>query len=116
MHKFNYIRSMIVSFLTLLMLGIALLVTLMSSITHAQTNRNCAERDQVINRLAEGYGETRQSIGLGANNSVVEVFASEETGSWTITVTSAAGITCLVATGQAFETTKEVLEPTGLRL
>ena len=77
----------------------------------ANNSRNCAERDQVVSRLAEGYGETRQSIGLGANNSLVEVFASNETGTWTITVTAPGGKTCLVATGQAFEKTKETLEP-----
>lgn len=76
----------------------------------AQNSRNCADRERVVTRLAEGYGEVRQSIGIGANNSIVEVFASEETGSWTITVTSPAGVTCLVATGQAFEMTKDVLE------
>ena len=76
----------------------------------AQTARNCAERAVVVERLAEGYGETRQSIGLGANNSIVEVFASAETGTWTITVTTPAGLTCLVATGQAFEATAEVLK------
>ena len=46
---------------------------------------------------------TRQSIGLGDNNQVVEVFASTETGTWTITVTNPNGLTCLVASGQAFE-------------
>jgi hypothetical protein len=34
---------------------------------------------------------------------MVEVFASTTTGSWTITVTNASGLTCLVASGQAFE-------------
>lgn len=68
----------------------------------------CAPRDIVVERLASKYGETRQSIGLGANNAVVEVFASDVSGSWTITVTSATGITCLVASGQAFETLAEV--------
>jgi hypothetical protein len=43
-------------------------------------------------------------MGLGANNVVIEVFASDTSGSWTITVTSSDGITCLVASGQAFET------------
>ena len=66
---------------------------------------------RVVTRLAESYGEVRQSIGLGTNNSIVEVFASNETGTWTITVTSPSGITCLVATGQAFEMTRDVLEP-----
>ena len=79
----------------------------------AQTARNCAPREAVVKRLAEGYGETRQSIGLGANNAVVEVFASTETGSWTITVTQPGGLTCLVASGQSFETVAENLPVKG---
>ncbi|WP_305968531.1 MULTISPECIES: hypothetical protein [unclassified Mameliella] len=79
----------------------------------AQDLRHCAPRDQVIDRLATKYGETRQSIGLGANNAVMEVFASIESGSWTITVTMANGITCLVASGQHFETLSEALPPQG---
>lgn len=89
----------------------AMLAAFAGATAQAQTARNCAERDAVVSRLAEGYGETRQSIGLGANNSIVEVFASDETGTWTITVTNHAGLTCLVATGQAFEETEEALEP-----
>ncbi|WP_443069351.1 hypothetical protein [Sulfitobacter sp. EhC04] len=79
----------------------------------AQSRRNCGPRDVVVTRLAEGYGETRQSIGLGANNAVVEVFASDETGSWTITVTVPGGMTCLVASGQAFEQVAEALPAGG---
>lgn len=74
---------------------------------------NCAPRDAVIGRLASGYGETRQSMGLGSNNAVMEVFASEETGSWTITVTMPNGMTCLVASGQAFEELVEALPAKG---
>jgi hypothetical protein len=69
----------------------------------AQSSGNCAMRSHVIERLAAAYGETRQSIGLGANNQVVEVFASRETGTWTITVTNPNGLTCLIASGQAYE-------------
>lgn len=81
-----------------------------------QGTRHCGDRAQVVNRLAEGYGETRQSIGLGADNSVIEVFASEETGTWTITVTLPNGMTCLVASGLAYEELDEELQPTGHRL
>lgn len=77
----------------------------------AQQNRNCGPRDAVLKRLADGYGETRQSIGLGANNAVVETFASTETGTWTITVTMPNGMTCLVASGQAYEELTEELQP-----
>lgn len=75
----------------------------------AQTSRNCGPREAVVTRLAEGYGETRQSMGIGANNAIVEVFASDQTGSWTITVTAPGGLTCLVASGQAFEELAEAL-------
>ena len=71
--------------------------------------RACAPRDVVVDRLAEGYGETRKSIGLGANNAVIEVFASDDSGTWTITATSPQGITCLIASGQAFERLNDVL-------
>lgn len=70
----------------------------------AQPLDRCAERAQVLSRLASTYGETRQNIGLASNNSVLETFASATTGTWTITVTSPDGTTCLVASGGAFET------------
>lgn len=63
----------------------------------------CADREQVITRLSDKYGETRQSIGLAQNAGVFEVFASSDTGSWTIVVTRPNGVTCLVASGQSFE-------------
>lgn len=77
----------------------------------AQT-RNCGPRDIVLSRLADKYKESRQSMGLGANNQVMEVFASDETGSWTITVTLPNGMTCLVASGQSFEALTEALPVT----
>ncbi|MDP5084190.1 MAG: hypothetical protein NWQ23_02135 [Yoonia sp.] len=76
--------------------------------TQAQTG-NCADHAQVVERLAERYGESRQSIGLGSDNAVVEVFASMDTGSWTITVTRPGGPTCLVAAGQAYQYVNEPL-------
>ena len=57
-----------------------------------------------------------QDVGCGCNgrnNAMVEVFASEETGSWTILVTMPTGVTCLVASGEAFEEVAEVLPAQG---
>lgn len=81
-------------------------IALTSAPAQAQSGA-CAPRDMVVQRLADAYGETRQSMGLGANNMVVEVFASEMSGSWTITVTGSDGISCLMASGQAYEATTE---------
>ena len=74
---------------------------------------SCAPRDRVLDRLATTYGETRRSIGLSGEEGVVEVFASDDTGTWTITLTLPSGQTCLVASGLAFESLAEALPPPG---
>lgn len=85
--------------------------TLFGSPIQAQS-RNCADHAMIVERLASGYGETRQSIGIGSDNTVVEVFASLETGTWTIVVTRAGGPSCLVASGEAFQVMAEALPNT----
>ena len=77
--------------------------------------QNCGNRDLVVERLTNKYGESRQSIGMAPKGRVVEVFASQETGTWTITVTMPNGITCLVASGQSFENLDEPVAPAGIR-
>ena len=94
-------------------LGFAGALLVAAGAASAQSASNCAERALVLERLASTYGETRQSVGLGASNSVVEVFASIDTGTWTITVTLPSGVTCMVASGQAFERLDEDLPPQG---
>ena len=68
---------------------------------------SCAPREAVVKRLAESYGETRRAIGLGTAGAVMELFASDETGTWTITATTPRGLTCLMASGEAFEALAE---------
>ena len=63
-------------------------------------------------QLQDKYGETRRAIGLG-RNSVMEVHANDQTGSWTITITTANGLTCLVGSGRAFETMAAALPGEG---
>lgn len=89
-------------------LGAALLAA-----TSVQAAQQCGNRATVLDRLASKYGESRQSVGLAANNGVVEIFASKETGTWTILVTQPSGQTCLIASGQAFEAMVEVAVATG---
>ena len=75
-----------------------------ASVTAAQAQQaSCAKRDMIVERLASKYGESRQSAGLNQNNGMVEVFASDETGTWTILVTMPNGISCLMAAGKAWQ-------------
>ncbi len=66
-------------------------------------NNVCGERTVIVQRLQEKYGETRQSMGLQQNNGVVEIFASADSGTWTILVTMPNGMSCLVAAGEAWD-------------
>jgi hypothetical protein len=75
----------------------------------AQQINTCAARDVVLERLANGYGETRRSMGLATGNGIVEFHASDETGTWTITVTRPNGMTCMLAAGTSFEALNEEL-------
>jgi len=62
----------------------------------------CAPRDQIVAQLEKKYGETRRGAGLQNRGSVTEVFASAETGTWTILVTRPNGVSCAVAAGEAW--------------
>ncbi len=83
----------------------ALVTAPMSTPASAQTRPGtmlCGARDAIVGQLIGRYGEQVQGMGLAHQNRIVEVYVSEETGTWTITVTSADGTTCLMAAGQYF--------------
>jgi len=63
----------------------------------------CADTAVVAQRLVQVYGERRQFAATGPDGAVTQVFAATDTGSWTITVTRLDGLTCLVASGAAFD-------------
>jgi hypothetical protein len=70
---------------------------------NAEEARACAERSGVVQKLEERFGETLRSLGLHREEGVVEVYSSEETGTWTILVTHPDGMSCLLAAGQLWE-------------
>jgi hypothetical protein len=63
----------------------------------------CTDRATVVARLAEVYGEQERSLFTSPDGTTAEVFAAMDTGSWTITITGPDGMTCLVASGAAFD-------------
>lgn len=76
----------------------------------------CDTREAVTALLADRYGETRRALGLAGTQAVMELFASDTTGSWTITVTLADGQMCLMASGSGFEALDEELPARGPRI
>jgi len=82
----------------------ALLLGTAAVSTPANAQTVCGKRDDIIQQLKVKYGETRRTMGVQQGRGVVEMYASAETGSWTILVTDPRGMTCLMAAGEAFET------------
>ena len=70
----------------------------------AQAGQTCGDRTRIVDQLSSRFGEERISIGLGADHSLIEVFGSSRTGTWTILRTLPDGPTCMVANGTSFET------------
>lgn len=94
-----------------LLITLGAMIALNASIATAQISR-CAPREIVVARLAEKFGETRRSAGL-SGQSMFETFASDENGTWTIIETYVNGLSCIRASGQAFEQLAEALPPSG---
>ena len=97
-------------FLFALSLGFAALILVAQNALAAP---QCAARPQVLETLAQKFGESRRSMGIAADQTVMELFASAETGSWTLTLTLPTGMTCLVAAGQNYEVIAEELPAKG---
>ncbi|MCX7286071.1 MAG: hypothetical protein NTW20_00520 [Rhodobacterales bacterium] len=76
----------------------------------------CDTREAVTALLADRFGETRRAIGLAGDAAVMEVFASEVTGTWSITVTLPDGRMCLMASGSGYEAVTEGLPAKGERI
>lgn len=62
----------------------------------------CANRTQVIAHLNASFGERAIGSGLADGGFVFELFASR-TGSWTVIASTPQGLSCFVASGQAWE-------------
>jgi len=60
----------------------------------------CGNKTDVAKLLDDRYGETPISNGLQGNGELMQVYASPETGTWTMVTTTAQGVSCVVATGQ----------------
>jgi len=76
----------------------------------------CEARDRVLALLSDRYGETRRSVGLAGEAAVMELFAAEDTGTWTITITLPDGQMCLIASGAGYEAVTDELPAKGQKV
>ena len=62
----------------------------------------CGERTAIMSHLEDGYSEKPVAMGLDAQGRVLEVLAAPS-GTWTMLVSTPGGLTCLIASGVAWE-------------
>lgn len=73
-----------------------------AALAQAPRGPPCADRTQVLAHLNAIFGERAIGSGLADGGFVFELFASP-TGSWTVVATTPQGLSCFVASGQAWE-------------
>lgn len=67
---------------------------------------SCADWREFTEHLEKNYGEVVVGVGLvGGGRTMLEVYASES-GSFTVLATTAGGPTCMVATGEGWQSIK----------
>lgn len=71
--------------------------------TQSDAQQPCGNRADIVAKLSDRYGESRVGSGLLNPTTLIEVFRSSETGSWTIIRTNQSGVSCIMAVGQSWE-------------
>lgn len=82
------------------LLGVLFVV---SPFNPALAQQACGERAKFMIKLEESFAELPVAMGLTDKGAVLEVFASKN-GSWTFLLTMPNGMTCVMDSGQAWET------------
>lgn len=82
----------------------------------AQAGESCVERDVMVERLQHSYSETLAGGGLHSEQKAVELWASNETGSFTLISTDANGMSCIIATGTNWQGATAQAAPVQIKL
>ncbi len=84
-----------------MMFPLALVIT---AATATQAGAQCGPHREVLKRLAEQHQELPVAVGIADNGRLIEVLASRDGATWTLIVTTPRGVSCLVASGQDWQT------------
>ncbi|WP_047463599.1 hypothetical protein [Rhizobium rhizogenes] len=86
------------------LIGTAVLATaiLLPNIAAAQATLACAKRAEIVAFLDGNYAEKPSAIGQLDAKTIVEIFAAES-GSWTMMITDVSGRSCVILTGQNWD-------------
>ena len=72
-----------------------------------QDGAMCLPRADAVAKLTDHFGESRRAVGLVGDTAVMELYASDATGTWTVLATLPDGRSCLIASGADFQMVNE---------
>ena len=108
--RFRSPESACKGILAMVRYGAGLLVSLLAT-TSAWGQEVCPPRHEIEDYLAAEFQERPVASGIANNGGVIEVFSSDELGTWTIIITMPTGQSCMIAAGQDWEN-QPVIVPT----
>ncbi len=71
---------------------------------YAQMQMTCLDREMLIQRLETRYNESLNGAGMQGPKIILEIWSSEDSGSFTILVTKPDGKSCIIASGLNWHT------------
>jgi len=96
-------------------LGGAVLFSMAAIAPPAFAQATCAERTKITDNLVKNFGESHIGGGLQSGTQMIEIWSSAETGSFTILLTRANGISCIVSSGQNWDSFVTASMPDGVQ-
>ncbi len=91
-------------------LALAAIATVAAGAANAEETapeaRPCHDYKALVTALDKRYGEAPVSLGMQNNGHALQVFASAESGSWTVLSIAPDGTGCIVAAGRHWQTRK----------
>ena len=63
----------------------------------------CHNASEIAKQLSSRYAEAPVAFGLQSNGNLLQVYSSEEKGTWTVVSTTPTGTSCIVAAGKRWE-------------
>ena len=75
---------------------------LIASQSRADEAPRCGPRDEIVGQLLRGWGESPRATGLVGSRAVLELYASDATGTFSIIATLPDGRACLIAAGDHY--------------
>ena len=82
--------------------GVTFAILATAAPAQMQVRSQCGPHTQLIALLATRYLEAPKAIGTVSGSHYMEIYVSQA-GSWTVLVTSADGISCIIAAGSNWE-------------